>query len=226
MKKVYVGGVVAIAPALVFAAHAQSPADKKDTPVAKEIGAKMPPAGGGFRMGLSHAAGGPRTPRPTQSTPQRSRSVNQADLPADRRWLRPARLVSQGTSPPAPRSWPMASKPHVIACTLCHLPNGNGHPESASVSGLPGEIHHRSDACLPRRRPGEYPRTRNGRDGLCHQRKGSERGGGIFRPNSHERSRNGCGWSRRVAGAGQPCRCGGARAFSTKARRRCRWRPT
>jgi len=26
--------------------------------------------------------------------------------------------------------------PHVIACTLCHLPNGNGHPESASISGL------------------------------------------------------------------------------------------
>ncbi len=26
--------------------------------------------------------------------------------------------------------------PHVRACMLCHLPNGNGHPESASVSGL------------------------------------------------------------------------------------------
>jgi cytochrome c553 len=26
--------------------------------------------------------------------------------------------------------------PHVPACTLCHLPNGNGHPESASISGL------------------------------------------------------------------------------------------
>ena len=24
----------------------------------------------------------------------------------------------------------------MIACILCHLPNGNGHPESASVSGL------------------------------------------------------------------------------------------
>ena len=27
-------------------------------------------------------------------------------------------------------------RPHVMACTLCHLPNGNGHPESASISGL------------------------------------------------------------------------------------------
>ena len=24
----------------------------------------------------------------------------------------------------------------MVACTLCHLPNGNGHPESASISGL------------------------------------------------------------------------------------------
>lgn len=27
-------------------------------------------------------------------------------------------------------------RPHVFACILCHLPNGNGHPESASISGL------------------------------------------------------------------------------------------
>ena len=27
--------------------------------------------------------------------------------------------------------------PHVRACMLCHLPTGNGHPESASVGGLP-----------------------------------------------------------------------------------------
>jgi cytochrome c553 len=27
-------------------------------------------------------------------------------------------------------------RPHVMACILCHLPNGNGHPESASISGL------------------------------------------------------------------------------------------
>ncbi len=27
-------------------------------------------------------------------------------------------------------------RPHVQACILCHLPSGNGHPESASISGL------------------------------------------------------------------------------------------
>jgi cytochrome c553 len=26
--------------------------------------------------------------------------------------------------------------PHVRACMVCHLPNGNGHPESTSISGL------------------------------------------------------------------------------------------
>lgn len=28
-------------------------------------------------------------------------------------------------------------KPEVFACALCHLPNGQGHPESASLAGLP-----------------------------------------------------------------------------------------
>src|ERR1043165_2546908 len=37
---------------------------------------------------------------------------------------------------PPPQIVAHGEKPHVPACTLCHLPNGNGHPESASVSGL------------------------------------------------------------------------------------------
>ena len=37
---------------------------------------------------------------------------------------------------PLPQIVGHGRKPHVLACTLCHLPNGNGHPESASVSGL------------------------------------------------------------------------------------------
>jgi cytochrome c553 len=39
--------------------------------------------------------------------------------------------------PPLPQVVGHGSGAHVPACTLCHLPNGNGHPESASVSGLP-----------------------------------------------------------------------------------------
>ena len=39
--------------------------------------------------------------------------------------------------PPLPPIVGHGRSPHVVACTLCHLPNGNGHPESASISGLP-----------------------------------------------------------------------------------------
>ena len=37
---------------------------------------------------------------------------------------------------PLPQIVGHGREPHVVACTLCHLPNGNGHPESASISGL------------------------------------------------------------------------------------------
>jgi cytochrome c553 len=37
---------------------------------------------------------------------------------------------------PLPQIVAHGRAPHVPACTLCHLPNGNGHPESASISGL------------------------------------------------------------------------------------------
>ena len=37
---------------------------------------------------------------------------------------------------PLPQIVAHGRAPHVVACTLCHLPNGNGHPESASISGL------------------------------------------------------------------------------------------
>ena len=41
-----------------------------------------------------------------------------------------------GDHPPLPNIVAHGRRPHVMACILCHLPNGNGHPESASVSGL------------------------------------------------------------------------------------------
>ena len=31
----------------------------------------------------------------------------------------------------------LIAKPVARACALCHLPTGNGHPESASLAGLP-----------------------------------------------------------------------------------------
>jgi cytochrome c553 len=39
--------------------------------------------------------------------------------------------------PPMPEVVAHGKKPDVFACDLCHLTNGAGHPESASVAGLP-----------------------------------------------------------------------------------------
>lgn len=39
--------------------------------------------------------------------------------------------------PPMPSVVANGGKPPVRACAMCHLPNGNGHPESASLAGLP-----------------------------------------------------------------------------------------
>src|SRR5436309_13620895 len=39
--------------------------------------------------------------------------------------------------PPLPEIVAHGAKPVVRACALCHLPTGNGHPESSSLAGLP-----------------------------------------------------------------------------------------
>ena len=64
---------------------------------------------------------------------------------ADPSLKRTMRQINDGNDPP---DWfpkehgPMPDivrhgrAPHIAACIQCHLPNGNGHPESASISGL------------------------------------------------------------------------------------------
>lgn len=42
-----------------------------------------------------------------------------------------------GDHPPMPEVVARGRKPDVIACALCHYPNGKGRPENAPVSGLP-----------------------------------------------------------------------------------------
>jgi len=39
--------------------------------------------------------------------------------------------------PPMPQVVAQGGKPAVRACAQCHLPTGNGHPESSSLAGLP-----------------------------------------------------------------------------------------
>ena len=133
MKKVI---LAALLPALVFAAHAQTPADKKDTPVAKDIAAKMPKPVAGFEWAYPVGPAGLKNPAPDTvftakgadpSIKYTFRQITDPFGPPD--WY-------PKEHPPLPPIVAHGEKPHVIACILCHLPNGNGHPESASISGL------------------------------------------------------------------------------------------
>ena len=133
MKKVILTAL-ALAPMIVFAARAQAPAT--DTPVAKDIMLKMPKPVAGFEWAYPM--------QPPDFKPLPPDSVHTAEG-ADASMMLTMRQINNGFGPPdwfpkehAPMPDIVAhgQKPHVPACMLCHLPNGNGHPESASVSGL------------------------------------------------------------------------------------------
>lgn len=133
MKKVILAAL-ALAPVIVFAARAQAPAT--DTPVAKDIMLKMPKPVAGFEWAYPM--------QPPDFKPLPPDSVHTAEG-ADPSMKLTMRQINNGFGPPdwfpkehAPMPDIVAhgQKPHVPACMLCHLPNGNGHPESASVSGL------------------------------------------------------------------------------------------
>jgi cytochrome c553 len=136
MRKVILLAALAVAPALVFAAHAQNAAPK-DTPVAKDIALKMPAPVKPFEW--AYPMQPPGLPRPD---PNAAFTAKGAD-PSIKLTMK---QIGDGFGPPDwyPKEHPPLPQivahgqaPHVIACTLCHLPNGNGHPESASISGLP-----------------------------------------------------------------------------------------
>src|SRR5215469_6148185 len=130
---------LAIASTLAFAAHAQNaalPRPAGDTPTAKEIAAKMPAPPAPFAWAYPVQPPGVKGPAPDSihtaegadpSTKLTMRQVGDPFGPPD--WF----PKEHG---PLPQIVAHGQRPHVFACTLCHLPNGNGHPESASISGL------------------------------------------------------------------------------------------
>ncbi len=133
MKKVILTALM-LAPVIVFAARAQAPAT--DTPVAKDIMLKMPKPVAGFEWAYPM--------QPPDFKPLPPDSVHTAEG-ADPSMKLTMRQINNGFGPPdwfpkehapMPEIVSHGEKPHVPACMLCHLPNGNGHPESASVSGL------------------------------------------------------------------------------------------
>jgi cytochrome c553 len=61
-------------------------------------------------------------------------------------------VVAHGSPPQGERTAPL------LPCALCHLPNGLGHVESASLAGLPADYIIRQFA----RQPCIFPRLRRG----------------------------------------------------------------
>jgi len=127
MKKIIIA--LAFAPAFAFGAQA-------DTPTAKDITPKMPAPVAGFEW--AYPVSPPNLPRPdpnatftaTGADPSIKLTMSQiGDSFGPPDWF----PKEHG---PLPQIVAHGEKPHVPACTLCHLPNGNGHPESASISGL------------------------------------------------------------------------------------------
>lgn len=115
MKKLLLASVVALLPAAGFAAeNALSYA----YPVAPQ-GLPQPDPN------QKHQAKG--TPTGMQLT---FREINNQFGPPD--WF-------PNEHPPMPSVVKNGRPSHVRACMLCHLPHGNGHPESASVGGLPAD---------------------------------------------------------------------------------------
>src|SRR3954469_18363970 len=133
MKKIILGALV-LAPVLVIGARAQNTA--KETPTAREISPKMPQPPAAFAWAYPIGPQGLKNPAPD--------TVFTA-TGADSSHKNPLRQITDPFGPPdwfpkehaeMPQIVAHGEKPHVTACILCHLPNGNGHPESASVSGL------------------------------------------------------------------------------------------
>jgi cytochrome c553 len=125
---------LATAQALAFAALGM--AAWADTPTAKELAPKMPQPVAGFEWAYPVGPQGLKSPDPA--------TVFTA-TGADPSIKYSFRQITDSFGPPDwyPKEHPAmpgiaahGQKPHVPACILCHLPNGNGHPESASVSGL------------------------------------------------------------------------------------------
>jgi len=127
-----------LAPLILVGAHAQDAA-KPAFPAgstARDIAPQMaqPPAA----FSWAYPVGPTNLPRPS---PTETFTATGAD-PSMKLTMR---QIGDGFGPPdwfpkehapLPQIVGHGRAPHVIACTLCHLPNGNGHPESASISGL------------------------------------------------------------------------------------------
>jgi hypothetical protein len=151
MKKVLFAAL-AFVPALAITVSWAAPARK---PAAKPAAAKSAVVSP-FQPGATARELGPLMPKPVAPF-EWAYPVGPAGLPrpdptatftaegADPAMKLTMRQIGDANGPPDwfpkehapfPQVVAHGRAPHVPACILCHLPSGNGHPESASVSGL------------------------------------------------------------------------------------------
>ncbi|MCC7125961.1 MAG: cytochrome C-binding protein [Acidobacteria bacterium] len=110
---------------------AQSPAPPVPPPWAFTVNTPPPPAPNGA------PAAAPATPPAPDTTPRRVPDSDRAFTLAETRdAFNPPDWHPSG-HPPMPASVSSGRKPEMRACGFCHLTNGQGRPENASLAGLP-----------------------------------------------------------------------------------------
>jgi cytochrome c553 len=132
MRRVPVLVIIALAPFMAVAAaqYAQpTPAGQPAWAYAIPIPPPTPPPG----TAPATPAAPPAADPTRRSLPGSDRTFTRAQIsdafgPAD--WY-------PNDHPPMPDVVAKGRRPDVRACALCHMPNGKGRPENASVSGLP-----------------------------------------------------------------------------------------
>src|SRR5467141_2122458 len=95
--------------------------------------------------GLGIAAENPDWAYPATPKPGALDNVVQKQMPGSARKYTQAQIDDPfnppdwfpDEHPPMPQIVAQGDKPAVRACAQCHLPSGDGHPESSSLAGLP-----------------------------------------------------------------------------------------
>lgn len=115
--------------ALILAVGVSNAADPPQWAYGTPVPGAAAPAGGGAGRGAAQA--------PPDNSPKKLPGSTGEFTPAQiRDGFGPADWFP-GDHPVMPEIVAKGRRPDVMSCALCHLPNGKGRPENASVSGLP-----------------------------------------------------------------------------------------
>lgn len=95
------------------------------------------PAAGAQRGAAPAGGGGQRGAAPADDSPKHVPNSTVALTSAQVRDTYNIPDWHPDNHPPAPEIVVHGRRPNVVACGYCHLPNGQGRPENASVAGLP-----------------------------------------------------------------------------------------